>query len=386
MKLTKLTRKLAVVLTIVFTLTLMAPYSLASDASLNSAYLDDVAAGVEQSLPLIEAQKKEFRMDGIDFSTLMLGREIPAYVVSSNGTLIPSDIRYFPILSGGVWVATAAAYNDAAGNVQVQISTDYVEEYHRSKRLGTAGIALVFDDTQAYIYSNGNFVSASRAFAEVEGRGDITLISNNTVISSVRIASLRLLASNARGITDVRTLSIPAVTQGYPYSCLLACLTSVINYFYGSNTTSEAELIAAYAEFSEWPYNPNTTGASEGFIAPCLADFALLCKDTVASNYSWNEYKKTIKDEYNPIIAACNVRDPNSSSNSAIGHTVVIRGYVENIDTERYGSLSYLDPESGTFKAANVPLTGAVTGTTVNNKILTIATLYEAANLYEEIR
>lgn len=64
----------------------------------NATFMTKVENGVEEVLFSIESNKEMYGMNGIDFSTLKLGNEIPAYNLTANG-LTETTVRYFPIIS-----------------------------------------------------------------------------------------------------------------------------------------------------------------------------------------------------------------------------------------------------------------------------------------------
>ncbi len=91
----------------------------------------EVVDNVSNVLNAIEEQKGIFGLDGVDFSVLYLGNEIPAYELKSSGSVRIDRIQYYPVLEQQNWVATAIVSYDEFGKMNVQISKSYVETYNK---------------------------------------------------------------------------------------------------------------------------------------------------------------------------------------------------------------------------------------------------------------
>ncbi|MGM9521249.1 MAG: hypothetical protein ACI3VB_02075, partial [Oscillospiraceae bacterium] len=174
----------------------------------NLSFLSEVGEKtVQVLLNTIIPEKELYGLGNVDFSDLSLGREIPAYELTVDGIKQIENIHYFPVISDGKWVATSKAFIDADGNMQIEVSTDYVNEYVELLSSNDEGIALVFTDTEAYLYAGDDS-------ATVETYGRISeRISLDDYAGEININTTSLEKESTLSVGDIiqKEVSVPSI-------------------------------------------------------------------------------------------------------------------------------------------------------------------------------
>ncbi|MGM9522477.1 MAG: papain-like cysteine protease family protein, partial [Oscillospiraceae bacterium] len=164
-------------------------------------------------------------------------------------------------------------------------------------------------------------------------------------------------------LPSIVALAVPSVVQQGTYTCWAACVTSIANY-YGQNKTESD--VWAYAGITNG--NSSTAAKTATYAASVLSSSSFGSLDYGkygnSGNFYDNMYLENVITEtyYNssPIFAVF-------QGSSAVGHAVVIRGYVTS---DTINTIVYMDPDSGSFKASTVTtsskMTIVVSGETYN--------------------
>lgn len=336
-----------------------------------TSFLTDVNSTVAAVLSSMEMYKAQYGMENINFSTLSLGSELPAYEITSNGAALIEDIHYFPIMSNNSWVATAIVCYGSEGSMNVEVSKKYVDAFvSRTERISPE-LALVFDNSNTYLFNGANYTIAETNEP----------ISSRAPISSLPTLNLDTvpLASNSeltirpsimtRANGDAVFLDVPSIMQPTNQSCWATSTASILQYYGLYRTPANvcsaanvnlntylsaadtAELIGDYYGFG-WGKNGDTN-----------TFYYKLIMDTLITETYIND---------SPIFAGF---APASNSSTGAGHAVVVQGYV-NLT---YPTMSYMDPADGLYKASNVPSNGdvAITVSGTSRSLLAAFAVYE---------
>jgi len=316
---------------------------------------DEKINAIEELLSTIDLQKNLFELSDVDFSKLYLGNQIPAYCVLENGTVDESEILIYPLIYNNEWVATIDVYYDTNNNLIAQISRDYIETVNDNRINISAGIGLLFDNKNAYIYSDNNYYSVKGTYSYVCGRGSIESINATNRIDTIPIEIMyQLNVEKPLNIQQDRSLMIsskalwvPSVVQSLTNSCWAASTASILSYLTGTT----------YSESTVMSYCGYDTSSDPGMSASSVKSHLIYTFSRSVTqyqnssifypNFTWNVLKSQIGN-YHPIFTAC--------TSSYAGHAVVTQGYVENITSSNYGTISFMDPSNGTYRASLVPL------------------------------
>lgn len=327
-----------------------------------------VANKVRDVLEAIELQKDDFGLGDIDFSTLALGNEIPSYELTSSGLVHIDNVHYFPVLSGEEWVATAVVSYSEYGDMNVEVSAKYAADYMKLSRetdAYTAGktnsVAIVFDSTDAYLYSAHGCVLIE-SFQKIPGRKTLAACTERISPTTVEVACQRPIELQLSSLAQERysgngqvakdsenfaSLIITAITQPTNYTCWAASTAMILNYrgtaVSVANVVSEANVnMYTYRSAAhcanlirdEYGYPCGTWGTSSGYY------YSLTLNNLITELYSFSS----------PLFAGF--------GSGSVGHAVVIKGYTNLSATP---TMSYIDPADGFIKASTIPNNGAVT-------------------------
>ena len=127
----------------------------------STATQEEIAFKTTLLLQVMEPEKEQYGLAGVDFSSLYLGNQLPAYIVGEDSVTQSTEILYYPIMSEDDWVATAMVTTDAADNLNVQISTKFAEEYSADGAGDEVALGRYVSSTVA-TDKNFNYVSADR--------------------------------------------------------------------------------------------------------------------------------------------------------------------------------------------------------------------------------
>lgn len=104
-------------------------------------------------LTSVEPEKKNYGLENVDFSSVEIGNEIPAYKVQ-NGQLVNADIQLFPLLSNKELVSLFYVANLPNGETYVQLSNELVSPITTYTDVNP--FAIVYDDNGAYVYTKSS--------------------------------------------------------------------------------------------------------------------------------------------------------------------------------------------------------------------------------------
>ena len=320
--------------------------------SVNAADLkDDINVNVDQRilritadiLKFIEPEKELYGMADVDFAVLSLGSEIPSFIVD-DGRLISSEIKYYPIMEGEKWVATAIVFY-TNGDINVQVSAMYAKEY-KNADIENEAVSFVFDDDGAYILTNENIICPD---GKVETLNYSSLISQNENLSVLTEGvPLPLSESELNIIGDIDNqayLSIPKVKQASgSMQCWAACVSSICGYYGISATIRDV--------YNKMGMNINDDeGATISQAQRALELYGLSTTGYLANGITWWQLRNEINNNENPIYTKC-------VYNNSMGHAVVIRGFYVYQRVSELGLISYMDPGEGDFVASTVAKDG----------------------------
>lgn len=139
----------------------------------------------------IEHEKELYGLSGVNFDNLYIGEYIPAYIAKETG-LTPSNIRYYPVLENGKWVATLTC-SKSDGIWNAQLSNTFVPELPEIS--ANDNLKLIFDSNTCYLSKNSAIHNLTRY---------------NAVAERVNIASspMTLSATDGRKLINKRAVEI----------------------------------------------------------------------------------------------------------------------------------------------------------------------------------
>jgi len=312
----------------------------------SATLVEEVAKKTQSILQFIETEKALYGLSNVDFSALELGEQIPGYILDETGTLLKSDIFYFPILSGMEWVATSIVSFDSIGDIIVQITTEYAKIYNRDSG-GKEDLCLVFDDSAAYILTESDVIKAATFPNITAGRG--SLEQNMDVINAElgELAAVCTVGTDAdicnpyviHPFDSQDSLQVPSIQQAAnSWQCWAACIASIRGY-YGTTTTIDN----VYDISGVTKYN----GANVYTAANTLEAYGFKLNWGWDGSYNWFNLRNAICFNRTPIYA-------HISYTPTTAHAVVIRGYYVFQTAEGLGIITYMDPADGEYGASIV--------------------------------
>lgn len=312
----------------------------------NTILYEEIAEKTNKVLQFIEPEKALYGLGEVDFSTLYLGKQLPAYTVEKEEMALVSDILYFPIMSGTEWVATAIISHDSAGKMNVQVSAEYAKAYDATDDVN-GKIALIFDDTAAYIATENQIVKASVSPNHIQHRESL-----DSYTGAMNIETVELEADYAVGTLNRYSvqrssnqyyLQVPCIKQDPgSWQCWAACVASIRGY-YGTATTIDN----VYDKAGVTKYN----GADIYVAANTLNAYGFKTTYQWRGSYNWYQLCTAIDFNHAPIYTSCQTGDK-------AGHAVVIRGFYVYQNISQVGIISYMDPATGTYVASTVETDG----------------------------
>ncbi|MCF0150030.1 MAG: hypothetical protein HUJ80_01310 [Firmicutes bacterium] len=311
----------------------------------NGTSLDDEIVEVTKCvLQFMEPEKDLYSMGNVNFSSLYLGAQIPAYVVKSTGLVAETDILYYPIMSGSEWIATAIVTADSRGHLNVQISTDYAKCYEESV---LTEIAFVFDDTSAYVVTEQDTIMVATAPNPMPERGSIQNYSGRINLNRTELIAKYAVGggciNSTRSFDNQYYLQVPCIQQAAnSLQCWAACIASIRGY-YGTTTTIDD----VYTKAGVTKY----LGANIYTASNTLESYGFTVTNRWAGSYNWYQLRTAIYSNETPVYAGC-------SYTQTSGHAVVIRGFYVYQNISQVGIISYMDPVTGTYVASSVATDG----------------------------
>lgn len=94
-------------------------------------------------LASVEPEKENYGLEDIDFSSVEIGSEIPAYKVE-NGQLVNANIRLIPLFFNGEFVSLFYIANLPNGKIFVQLSNELVSTI--TENIDANPLAIICDD------------------------------------------------------------------------------------------------------------------------------------------------------------------------------------------------------------------------------------------------
>ena len=331
-----------------------------SISSTELSFVATVERKVADVLEAVELQKEDFGLSNVDFSVLSLGKEIPPYELTESGLVRMDDVHYFPILCDDSWVATAVVSYSVYGDMNIEVSAKYADDYSvlreadvSRKSNSVSGVALVFDSTKAYLYSeNGSILVES--FQEISGRESI-----ETSHGLINPTTVQVIAQNPINVTQLTptrdsenfvSLNISSITQPTNYTCWAASTAMLLNYRGESETVSS---VASAAGVNLYTYRSAAQCAA--LISDPIDGYGYPC-GTWGASYGYY-YSLTLDNLVTELYTLSSPLFAGFSSGS-VGHAVVVKGYVNLSGSP---TMTYIDPADGYIKATSVPSNGAVT-------------------------
>lgn len=315
----------------------------------STATQEEIAFKTTLLLQVMEPEKEQYGLAGVDFSSLYLGNQLPAYIVGEDSVTQSTEILYYPIMSEDDWVATAMVTTDAADNLNVQISTKFAEEYSGDG----AGdeVALIFDNNGAYIANDAKVMQVAEVEVATPGRESLQKYSIGTVqnVEKAKLDSTYALQPNSVArISDFDnqwSLDVPSVKQAEgSKQCWAACIASICKY-YGKSATIDS----VYTKAGIAKYN----GADTYDASDTLEAYGFDVTWKWRGSYNWYQLRTAIFSKEAPIFASCNA-STGSSGSSSIGHAVVIRGFYVYKNVSQVGIITYMDPDVGRYVSSTV--------------------------------
>ena len=343
-------KKDCICITLILLILLSVPV-FANDSEPFNAENTQVVALTSEVLAFIEPEKALYGLKDVDFEGLGLGPEIPAFMVEGGKLIECEEISYYPIINDGVWVATSVVSYDNNDEMVVQISTEYAKAYESCGR-SNKEIALVFDSTAAYIFTDNTLWPAASAINHVyEGDCvkdvDITRIPKTAKLDSQYVpivVSCSTVRQNS-GLRNYNTqyyINVPIIQMASgTMQCWAACIASIRSYFGTPTTISD---VYTYAQV-----NVNS-GADMDTVETVLNGYGFSISKYWWDNLTFAQLRSELYYNDNPIYASVTL----TGTNYTIGHAVVIRGYYVYQNINQVGIISYMDPASSYYLASTV--------------------------------
>lgn len=347
--------------------------SLPSPAFAVKANMETIDPSIQNKMMRVLASvyedKESFGFGDVDFSSIQLGSEIPAYSVR-NGELKNADARIIPVLYDNEILSIFYIVKDYAGETFVQLSGGLVDSI--SDYANDSPIAIVYDDTGVHIFDKERFhligLSEECFIEEAQAK---TLVSNSKTSSStdrvdlIAVADyneiettscitpttsldvLSFLANTPQRATNTvtsRYLTVPIINQPRGTNvCWAICITSIANYMWNGDWE--------YQDFVEMFNNGQTSGLS---ISEAISNF------NEHFGVEWG-YAYTSKLDPEVILDYLHANYPlyGSFESSEGSHAVVIRGVNVPLNT-----FSVMNPNP------NATLYGYDAGTISSNNTL----------------
>lgn len=166
----------------------------------------------------IEHEKELYGLGGVNFDNLYIGEYIPAYIANETG-FTQSNIRYYPILENGEWVATLTC-SKSNGIWNAQLSNTFVPELPEID--ANDNLKLVFDSNTEYLVKNSSIHNITSYNAEAD-RVDLA----SSVVTISAAGGQKLINKRAVEIgmfdekiaersTEQVFLSVPLTTKHIP--------------------------------------------------------------------------------------------------------------------------------------------------------------------------
>lgn len=342
---------LSLIIAVVFSFSVPA---FAADTALSTAtaFENQALALTSDVLEFIEPEKSLYGLAGIDFTSLYMGEKIPAYILTDDGIASETDISYFPIMNDNIWVATSIVSFDSAGQMNVQVSTEYANAYAGDANTSTE-IALFFDSNAAYIYTDDiGLVQVATSPDTITGRVSCKEYTDAFVLDTEQLNSQYPLSVNidasertqtTRSFDNQYYLSVPSIQQASgSLQCWAACIASIRGY-YGTTTTIDD--VYNFSGITKY------LGANVYTAANVLENYGFSLTWYWDGSFNWYQLRTEIYANESPFFVACSYSNSN-------GHAVVLRGYYVYQNISQVGIISYMDPVTGSYAASSVATDG----------------------------
>ena len=303
----------------------------------------------------IEHEKELYGLGGVNFDNLYIGEYIPAYIAKETG-LTPSNIRYYPVLENGGWVATLSCY-EVDGIWNGTLSNRFVTEVPEID--ANDDLKLIFDSNTCYLSKNSvihnltsynavaervNIASSPMTLSEEDGQKLVNKRAVEIDRFNVGAVSQRSMMVTSELPMNVY-LDIIAVRQTAEWACPIACLQCIMHHF-GYIFTEDALC----------SYHPEGIDTSVG---ASLTDLTYICAEIGMNfqhylrNISFTEFRTNLAND-RPMIMACS---PTAESYRKAGHAVVARGYTAYSNSSVYaGSFAYVNTYNASYEVGTVSI------------------------------
>lgn len=282
----------------------------------------------------IDSQKDSWGLEDVDFNELNIGVPIQTYNYVEGAFVRSHDM--YPLTADDRLVLWAIPING-----QFQITSSLVSEINTSIDFNTP-LALVYDASNAYIYSNQSFSILKYFNEEVESRGVLNTNARRAVqgIDTVSLSQNTSLGYERNNQDMQRTTptnfscNVSYVTQ-HPYNnlCWAASVASIVNYVNGTSldAATVAKKYYGNTNFDQSINRDNLTEKIQGYGLKYYrfsnyGDFdnkilSSICADyPVGGSFDVVEgaYHATVIFGINVIAGRIQVMDPEFGSTTAI--------------------------------------------------------------------
>lgn len=315
-------------------------FSIVSGLTMNCAAVEtEPVLTAEKAKSLNEAlQIATVYIDGIDFSSLRVGRPIQTYEYVNQSFL--ESIVMYPLTVEGRLVLLAIENGE-----HFQITDALVDEINGAVD-STSSFSIVYDNKNCYLYADNNFILLCEGGEAAGNRDELDVggILSNPVFSTTSLTDLVKWKYEEALSARVQTYySVPVIykPQIYDNICWAASVAMIVNCVTGRDLSAVdvARKVFSWEKFNYPLYRDKIPGV--------LATYGVTYtfKDQIPSD---NVILQNIKSGY-PIYASFYVVEPSARHGGVIYGVNVIAGYVYVMDPA-FGSasLSY-DANKGTY-------------------------------------
>ena len=215
--------------------------ALAADLSTNETAINEInesteaRKGIIETLNNIEYAKKDLGLEGIDFSKLKIGVEIPAYEYKDNK--ITKLFDYYPLYLNHTLKVLAINVDD-----KYQIDTSLA---YKINEMNCKEAAIIYDADGCYLYDGLKLNLLYNSTIVHNERASLTESASLVNFSDLATANLEIAEDlNYQFTTSTYaptyfSCNVQYVTQNpYDYLCWAACIAMVINTVYGTSYTA----------------------------------------------------------------------------------------------------------------------------------------------------
>lgn len=317
----------------------------------------------------IEHEKELYGLGGVNFDNLYIGEYIPAYIAKETG-LVLSDVRNYPVLENGEWVATLTC-SKSDGIWNAQLSNTFVPELPEIS--ANDSLQFVFEGDTTYLIKNTSIYNMT--YKGEEERAGIASASRSTILlDGQKLVNKReiklgmydgVVHNRSSSLPGQATLQIPLVSKFQSqaqYNMHMAEKAKPAGERDGSKIIGACWAASAKAIGQKFGINKSIDEIYEetgnytkylghnfgGHVSALSSIFGLYTDIHINGLYYVNIQEALAADR--PVSGYVRlVLDDGTIS----GHMVAIRGYVSYYNSSEYvGSFTYVENE--TYPATSV--------------------------------